>query len=78
MDHCPESHRVGDLFVEPNVFIHGEQPCKLGAKDSNDIAQHWDKDKAAVKGKSETSATRNPDGESQGVECIQAHIIYLE
>jgi hypothetical protein len=70
VDHCPESHRVGDLSVEPNVFIRGEQPCKLGADDSNDVAQHWDKDKPAIKGKIETSATRNPDGGSQGVECI--------
>ena len=78
MDDCPESQRVSDLFVEPNVFIDREQPCKLGADDSNDVAQHWDKDKAAIKGKNETSTTRNPDGESQGVECSQARISYLE
>jgi hypothetical protein len=68
VDHCPESHRVGDLFVEPNAIIRGEQPCKLGADDSNDVAQHWDEDKAAINGKNETSATRNPDGETQDVE----------
>ena len=78
VDHRPESHRIGNLFVEPNVFIHGEQPCKPGADDSNDVAQHWDKDKAAINGKNETSAPRNPDGESQGVECSQAQISYLE
>lgn len=65
--------------MKPNVFIRGEQACKLGMDDSNDVAQHWDKDKAAIKGKSETSATRNPDGESQeGVEYGQAHISCLE
>ena len=78
VDHWPESHRVGDLSVEPNVFIHGEQPWKGGTDDSNDVAQHWDKDKAAIKGKSETSAARNPDGESQWVECLQARISCLE
>ena len=78
VNHCPKSHRVGDLSVEPNVFIRGEQPCKLGADDSNDVAQHWDKDKATIKGKSEPGATRNPDRESQSVECSQARISCLE
>ena len=62
VDHRPESHRVGNLFVEPNVFIRGEQPCKLGADYSNYVAQHWDKDEATIHGKNETSATRRPDG----------------
>ena len=61
VDHCPESHRVGNLFVEPNVFIRGEQPCKPGADDSDDVAQHRDQDKATIQGKNETSATRSPD-----------------
>ena len=78
VDHCPESHGVGDLFVEPDVFICGEQPCKLGADESNDVAQHRDKDKAAINCKNETSATRSPDGESQGVERSQAQISCLE
>ena len=78
VDHCPESHRVGDLSVEPNVFIHGEHPGKGGADKSNDVAQHWDKDKTAIKSKNETSTTRNPDGESQGVEWSQAQISCLE
>ena len=77
VDHCPESHGVGDLSVEPNVFIRGEQPCKLGADDAEDVAQHWDKDEAAIKGKSEAGAARNPDGETQGVECSQAGISCL-
>ena len=38
VDHCPESQRVGDLSVEPNVLIRGEQPCKFGADDPNDVA----------------------------------------
>jgi hypothetical protein len=77
MDHCPESHGVSDLSVEPNILIHGEKPCKFGADDSNDVAQHRDKDKAAVKGKSEPSATRNPDGVFQSVESSQVHITFL-
>ena len=78
VDHRPESHRVGHLFVEPNVFIRRKQPCKPGADDSNDVAQHWDKNKTAIQGKNETSATRSPDGISQGIECSQAQISCLE
>ena len=78
VNYCPESHRVGDLFVEPNVFICGEQPCKRGADESKDVAQHRDKDKAAINCKNETSATSNPDGESQGVDRIHAQIRRLK
>lgn len=77
MDHCPESHRVGHLSVEPNVLIRGEQPCKLGADDSNNVAQHRYKDKGAIKGENETSPTRNPDGIFQAVESSQARISFL-
>jgi hypothetical protein len=48
MKHSPESHRVGNLTVEPNVFIRWEEPGQLGSDDSDYVSQHWDENQAAV------------------------------
>lgn len=67
MDHSPEGHGVGDLPVEPNIFIGREQPGELGADDTNDVSQHWDEDKTAIECKDKTSTTRKPDGVFEGI-----------
>lgn len=48
MDHSPESHRICDLSMEPDILVGREEPGDLGANDTNDIAQHRNKNKTAI------------------------------
>lgn len=74
VDHGPESHRISDLSVEPDILVGGEGPCELGTDNSNDIAQHGNEDKTSIEGKDETSTTGRPDGEFQSVKTSQLDI----
>ena len=71
VDHGPESHRVGDLTVEPDVLVGGEEPGDAGANDTNDVAQHGDEDQATIEGKDETGTAGRPDGPGEAVESGQ-------
>lgn len=53
--------------MEPNIFIGREQPSELGANDADDVAQHWEENKTTIECKDKTGATRNPDGEFEGI-----------
>jgi hypothetical protein len=68
VDHGPESHRVSDLPVEPNVFVCREEPLQLRTDNADDVSKHGNEDQTAVEGKDETSASGRPDGESEAVE----------
>ena len=68
MGHRPEGHGVGDLSMEPNVLVGGKEPCKLGTDDTNDVAQHRDKDETAIECEYQTGATRNPNREFEAVQ----------
>jgi hypothetical protein len=74
MNHGPESHRICDLSVEPDIFIGGKQPSKFWADNADNIAQHGDEDKTAIEGKHKTSATRCPNGIFQAVETSQLEV----
>lgn len=82
--HGPESHGVGDLSMEPNVLVGGKEPCKLGTDDTNDVAQHRDKDETAIECEYQTGATRNPNREFEavqtgkpGVRCLDGSVSQL-
>jgi hypothetical protein len=75
--HCPEGHGVRDLPMEPNVFIGGEQPCELGADDTDDIAKHWKENKTSGIGENETGPTRRPDRELEAIQSMEFLIICL-
>lgn len=77
MKHCPESHRVSDLTVEPDILICWEEPCQLGPDNSDDISKHWDENQAAVVSQNETSTTGSPDRPLQCVEASQLLISCL-
>ena len=38
--HGPECHGVGNLPVEPNVLVGGEEPGNAGADNTDNVAQH--------------------------------------
>ena len=76
--HCPESHRVGDLSMEPNVLVGGEEPGNLGTDDADDVAQHGEEDKATIEGKNETSAARRPDRKTESVEASKLRVGCLQ
>lgn len=69
VDHCPKSHRVGDLTVEPDVLIGGEKPSELWSDYANNVSQHREEDEAAIVSEDEPRASRGPNGELQGVEA---------
>lgn len=61
MDHGPESHRIGDLSMEPDIFVGREKPSQLGAHDPDDIAQHRNKYGGSIKGENKACAARCPN-----------------
>lgn len=69
VNHSPESHRVGNLSVEPDVFVGRECPGELGTNDTDKVAQHREKDKTTIVSQDETSTARAPDGEGKTVQC---------
>ena len=64
--------------MEPNVLVGGEEPCKLGTDDTNDIAQHRDKDETAIECEYQTGATRNPNREFEAVQTGKPGVRRLE
>jgi hypothetical protein len=71
VNHSPESHRVRDLSVEPDVLVRGEGPRQFGTDDADDIAQHRQEDEAAVKRKDEARTARAPHGPFETVQACQ-------
>ena len=61
MYHGPESHRICNLSVEPDVLIGREEPAQFWADEANNIAQHGEEDQAPIEGENETGTTRSPD-----------------
>lgn len=68
VNHGPESHGVGDLSVEPDVLVSGEEPLHSGTDDTEDVAEHGNKDKATIVCENETGATGSPDRVCKTVE----------
>jgi len=62
VDHGPECHGVGDLSVEPDVLVGGEEPCYFGTDDLDDVAEHGNKDETTVKGEDQAGTPRRPHG----------------
>jgi hypothetical protein len=60
--------------VEPNVFIGRKEPGELWSDHANEVSQHRDEDKAAIKGEDEACASRSPNGELEGVKASQLDI----
>jgi hypothetical protein len=75
--HCPESHGVCNLSMEPDIFIGGEQPAELGTNDTDDVAKHWKEDEASVIGENKTSSTRGPDGELETIKSAEFFVRFL-
>jgi hypothetical protein len=71
VDHGPESHRICHLSMEPDVLVGGKQPRQFRAHNPYNIAQHWNKNQATVKGEDEPGAARSPYGKFEGVESRQ-------
>ena len=78
VDHGPESDRVRDLTVEPDVLVGGESPGETRADDANDVAQHGHEDKGAIEGEDETGATGRPYGPRQAVEHEELLVGFLK
>lgn len=77
VDHCPESHRVRDLTMEPNVLICGEEPSHVRANDPDNVPEHGDEDEEAIETQDETSTPRSPHGEFERVETCKSGICHL-
>jgi hypothetical protein len=60
--------------MEPDVFVGGEEPSELGTDDTDDISKHWNEDQTAIEGEGKTCTTRDPDGETKGVETCEPDI----
>jgi hypothetical protein len=75
--HRPKQNLVGDLPVEPDILISGEQPSQFGPDNTDDIAQHGDQDHGTIESQDETRSTRRPDREAQGIESSQPSISFL-
>ncbi len=48
MDHSPKRHRIGNLTVEPDVFIGGEKPREPGTNNANNISEHRYQNQACI------------------------------
>src|SRR5262245_39343793 len=68
MHHGPESHGVSNLSVKPDVLVGREKPGQLRTNDLDDVAQHGDKDKAAVESEDESGTAGSPYREFETVE----------
>jgi hypothetical protein len=77
MNHGPESHGIGNLSVEPDVFIGREQPLQLGPEYAKNISKHWEEDQTTVEGKNETCTTGDPHGPSQTIESSELFVVSL-
>jgi len=75
--HSPESHRVRYLTMEPDILVCREEPLKPGPNDTNDVTEHRNEDKTAIKGEDETSTTGSPHGECQTVEGSEFRVCCL-
>jgi len=72
--HGPESHGVGDLTMEPDVLIGGEQPSQLGSYDLDDITQHGYEDHKPIECEDKSSTTGRPHRPFETVECGEFEI----
>jgi hypothetical protein len=78
VDHGPESHRVGNLTMEPDVLVCRERPGELGADDTDDVPEHGHQDQATIEGEDKTSATGGPDGPLETVKDGELLVRSLE
>lgn len=77
MNHSPESHRVCDLTVEPDVLISGEEPSQARPNNADDVAEHREEDQTTIEGQDETSAAGCPNRPFEGVKRSQPCISCL-
>jgi hypothetical protein len=77
VDHSPESHRIGDLTVEPDILVGGEKPSHMRADDTDNVSKHGHENEHAIEAQDETSSTGGPHGELEGVEPGQFSIRFL-
>jgi len=73
VDDREEQHGVSDLSMEPEILIQW-QPLDLGTDPSHHGAAHGDQDECAIDCKRQTSTTRKPHGELEGIETSQTLI----
>ena len=78
VNYSPEEHAVRDLAVEPDIFVGREGPSEFRTDNPNYIAQHGQQDETTIISKDESSTTRNPDGEFEGVQPSQFLVSFLE
>lgn len=71
MNHCPKSHGVCHLSMEPDVLIGGEQPGELGPDDADNVAQHGNEDHPPVESEYKSRSARAPHRELKTVEGSQ-------
>ena len=64
----PDYHRVGNLAVEPDVLVCGEEAGQFGAEEGDEVAKHGEEEECSVKDEDDGCASGDPDGPSEGVE----------
>lgn len=62
VDRGPERHRVGHLFMEPDIFVDREEVTQPWADDTDNVAKQGDEDQASIESENKASTTRDPDG----------------
>ena len=60
-------HSISDLAMEPLALIK-RKPSHLRSQPSQNISAHRQKDERGIKGEDQTSTSRQPYRESQGIE----------
>lgn len=76
MDYGEYQHGVGDLPVEPDVFVEW-QPSEFWSDPSHDGSAHRNQDDGAVERQHQAGASRYPDGIRQCVEPCKSGIAHL-
>ncbi len=75
--HSPEGHGVGNLSMEPDVFIGREQPSELGTDDTDDVAKHRKENETSGIGENKTGPTRRPDREFEAIQNVKFLVRFL-
>lgn len=74
VDHGPECHGVGNLPVEPDVLVGGEEPGNAGADNTDNVAQHRDENQATIECEDQTSTPRRPYRPSERVQSRELSV----
>jgi hypothetical protein len=63
--------------MKPNILVRGEEPGQLGSDYTDNVAQHRQKDEAAIQREDESSSSRNPHRPQQAIETSQTNVRIL-